>query len=309
MLFLCNFLRKGSEKVTTLKVTLNDQKLIAEEKLVIASGDINSVYIDVTFDESWSNYPHRYATFETTAMNGEPIEVVLDSGKAVVPSEVVANPGVLLVGVWATTLDGEEAKTSTYAKYKISQGARQSSITIKPTMNLYQQFLSALNDKFSPMAEAFQMQLNEFVSNYKATLEDAANMLMNRNGIAKVTVDTYEGNGNAENNPHNIISCDKKPAMVIINCPSSSNDGKNSTIVLHCNGTEIENGESVFPAYEGSGLYAGSENKELNVVVRQTSNDTWEIEWYHIGASSRELNAKYQGNKDGVTYTYTIISC
>lgn len=306
--------------MTTLKVTLNDQKLIAEEKLVIASGDINSVYIDVTFDESWNNYPHRYATFETTEMNGEPIGVVLDSGKAVVPSEVVASPGVLLVGVWATTFDGEDAKTSTYAKYKITQGARQSIVTIKPAMNLYQQFLSALNDKFSPMAEAFQMQLDEFVNKYKTTLTNAANTLMNRNGVAKVTVDTYEGDGKGGESYPNKITCDKKPAMVIINCPTTSSDGKNQTIVLHCNGKEIENGEeitSVFPAYEGSGFFATTDsNKLLNVVVRQTSIgdgitsfDTWEVEWYHHGASSLAENARYQGNRDGVTYTYTVFSC
>ena len=296
--------------MTTLKVTLNDQKLIAEEKLVIASGDINSVYIDVTFDESWNNYPHRYATFETAEMNGEPIEVVLDSGKAVVPSEVVASPGVLLVGVWATTLDGEDAKTSTYAKYKITQGARQSIVTIKPAMNLYQQFLSALNDKFSPMAEAFQIQLDAFVNNYKTTLEDAVNTLMNRNGVAKVTVDTYKGDGKGGESYPNKITCDKKPAMVIINCPTTSSDGKNQTIVLHCNGNEIENGESVFPAYEGSGCFATTDsNKLLNVVARQTSSDTWEVEWYHHGASSLADNAKYQGNRGGVTYTYTVFSC
>ena len=135
--------------------------------------------------------------------------------------------------------------------------------------------------------------------------------------MAKVTVDTYKGDGNGGASYPNKITCDKKPAVVIINCSTASDDGKNPTIVLHCNGEEIENGEYVFPANRGSGFYATTDvNKLLNVVVRQTSMgdgmstfDTWEIEWYHTGASSLELNAIYQGNKDGVTYTYTIISC
>ena len=296
--------------MTTLKVTLNDQRLIAEERVVIASGDINSVSIEVTFDESWNDYPHRYATFETTAMNGEPIEVVLNDGKGVVPHEVVESPGVLLVGVWASSLDGEDAKTSTYAKYKISQGARRSVTTLTPTMDLYRQFLASLNDKFSPMQFAFQLQLDEFIQQYETTLERVTERFLNHSGVAKVTVSTYKGDGSHGSSHPNRIPCDKKPAMVIINCPKTENT-YNRFIIIHCNGNEIANGDSALPAFDSSGVCLTNEldAKLLTVTTKQTSVgdgmstfDKYEVEWY--GTSVAE-----QGNKDGVIYTYTIISC
>lgn len=159
--------------VTTLKVTLSDQTLIAAEKVRIASGDIDSVRLTVEFDEMWGRFESKTASFYTSH-DSTPIEKLLTNNRCVVPTEVLDKPGILYVGIIGVTADGESVKTSSIVSFKITQGANHAYTTLKPTMSLYQQFLAAAKAEVDPVSKAFKA---EIMADYEAVKNDLNTLL------------------------------------------------------------------------------------------------------------------------------------
>jgi hypothetical protein len=159
--------------VTTLKVTLSDQTLIAAEKVRIASGDIDSVRLTVEFDEMWTRFDSKTASFYTSH-DSTPIERLLSNNRCVVPPEVLEKPGILYIGIIGVTADGESVKTSSIVSFKITQGASHAYTTLKPTMSLYQQFLAAAKAEVDPVSKAFKA---EIMADYEAVKNDLIPLL------------------------------------------------------------------------------------------------------------------------------------
>jgi hypothetical protein len=137
-------------KMTTLYLTTSDQHLIAAHKVKIASGDINSVQLCVTFDSLWDNYPARTAVFYTSNDDTR-IEVLLIDDACVIPPEVLTESCILYVGIRGISMDGTKVKTSSLVQHKIVPGAGSGKTTIEPTMDLYQQYLKAMVEKVDPI--------------------------------------------------------------------------------------------------------------------------------------------------------------
>ena len=153
--------------MTTLNVALIDQTLVVAEKIKIASGDIDSVFLAVEFDSSWDEFTNRSASFYTSH-DSRPHEPMLIDNQCVVPPEVLANPGILYVGVIGIKADGSAVKTSTYASFRIVQGAQHAYTTVSPELSLYQQYLKATKEETSPIIKAMQADYAEV----KAKLAD-----------------------------------------------------------------------------------------------------------------------------------------
>jgi hypothetical protein len=136
--------------LTTLNVALIDQTLVVAEKIKIASGDIDSVALAVEFDSAWEEFVNRSASFYTSH-DSKPIERLLTDNQCIVPPGVLAKPGILYVGVIGVKADGSSVKTSSYASFRIVQGAEHAYTTVSPELNLYQQYLAATKAEVTPI--------------------------------------------------------------------------------------------------------------------------------------------------------------
>lgn len=155
--------------MTEIKLHTYGEKLIVSEKVTLASGNINSAELHVTVDEAWAAYSNFSATFETKEYI-EPVEKLMVAKTAteyvcVIPSEVLQHQGILEIGIRGISNDGEMAKTSSIAKYNIVKGASPGNITLKPTMDMYQQYLAAMDSKTAPLFNAYKEAMD---ADYKA---------------------------------------------------------------------------------------------------------------------------------------------
>ena len=155
--------------MTTINLYAHGQQLINASKVVIAAGDVNSVELCVDFDSAWDNYTARSATFYTSK-NETVQEMLLLNNKCVVPFEVMSESCVLFIGVRGISTDGEAVKTSSIVKYKIVEGATAGDRTLRPTMDLYQQYLAAMKDQVNPIITEF---MNEIKAYAEAEVEEA----------------------------------------------------------------------------------------------------------------------------------------
>ena len=161
--------------MTEIKLHTHGEKLIVSEKVTLASGNINSAELHVILDEAWAAYPNITASFETKEYV-EPVDVLMTAKTAteyvcVIPAEVIQEQGTLEIAIRGVTNDGETAKTSTYAKYNIVRGASPGNITLKPTMDLYQQYLAAMDAKTASLFNAYKAQLDADLAAKYAELE------------------------------------------------------------------------------------------------------------------------------------------
>lgn len=146
--------------MTTIKLNTSDQILISAKKVKIAAGDINSVLLHVTFDDAWADFMNRKAIFSNDSVNGGATkEALLVGDECIVPHEVLASEGILSISVTGYTEDGTTKKTSGVAKQKITYSLKDATTTIAPTMDLYMQYLAALNEKMNPVTENINAQL------------------------------------------------------------------------------------------------------------------------------------------------------
>lgn len=151
------------EEMTTIQMITNDQTLIAVQSPKVAAGDVNSTILHIDFDATWDVFEIKSAVFHT-AKNPTVQEVLLTDNECIIPASVLAEDGILFVGVRGVTADGETVKTSTLVKYKIVEGATASQKTLYPELDMYQQYLVAITEKVRPIIEAHCKELVDKVS-------------------------------------------------------------------------------------------------------------------------------------------------
>ena len=137
----------------TLNINVSNQKLAFGENLPeIFSGDQSIDYVQFTFNDSqWDGFTDIWAVFNR--YRGSSYQVELESGKAMIPAEVMINGGHIFIGLLGT--DGENVQTSSVLEYSIGQGAANSDL-IAPSESIYEQFLSDL--------DAYQTAVSELAS-------------------------------------------------------------------------------------------------------------------------------------------------
>lgn len=102
---------------TVIKMKCTDQVLELETSPVVASGGINEVEVDFTFDDLWDGFS-KTAIFYKKLDNVYRAEIIDD--KCVIPAIVLTEPGTLKIGVYGT--DGNDRRTSSVISYHISRG-------------------------------------------------------------------------------------------------------------------------------------------------------------------------------------------
>lgn len=138
--------------MTTIKLCTNDQELSFLEKPVIATGDVNSVEIQVEFCQRWIDYVAKEAVFYT-AKKPTPIAVILTDNKCLIPFECLCDVCSLFIGIRGVV--DEKVKTSTLLELKLEKGTPTPEGTAEePTADVYQQILTnyaMLNTRFNEL--------------------------------------------------------------------------------------------------------------------------------------------------------------
>ena len=246
--------------MTTIHLITSDQHLVAVQKVKLASGDVNSVKLNVSFDNMWDRYGARTAVFYTSK-DSTRYEVLLIDDECVVPEEVLANEAVLYIGIRAATTDGTAIKTSSVVQLKIVQGVNAAETTISPTMDLFQQYLAALDSKVAPIRLDVDSQLETFMSQL---LQKNLNMQFIKR----------KGDGNCtESNPI-YVDLEFEPDVVLFF------DKGNMAVFAKNSGAYVKN-------YSYKNVYDDDDELVytrtaylLNVLVSQRDNGSNYIRWY-----------------------------
>jgi len=131
--------------MTNINLIARDQLLDVAVQPKLASGDQNSVKLQVEFSDEWDGYATSAVFF--TGADNTPYEVILTDGACIIPAEVLAKSGMLYIGVRGVDADDKAVKTSTLVKYKIEEGTPSGEgTTVEPYADVYQQLLT-LYDK------------------------------------------------------------------------------------------------------------------------------------------------------------------
>jgi hypothetical protein len=267
--------------MTTIQLMTADQSLIAVGKVKLASGDVDSVWLEVDFDSAWDGFINRTATFHTSK-DATVLEALMIDNKCIIPHEVLAESCTLFIGVRGVPADGSAIKTSSLVKYKIVEGAEPGYTTVHPTMDLYQQFLAAMQEGIDPVFTQYKAEMAEHFAEHEA---EVAAM------CAKIASGTYVGTGTYGDSTPVVITCDFKPYFI---CVYGAGNGNNNTNIMSCcvaiRGFE-EDTSSNFMVYEA--------NVKIFDAVANWTDDSVSIS----GASS----AKLQANVSGSTYRYFIV--
>ena len=126
--------------MTNIILTAKDQHLSVSSKPVLAAGDVNSVVLSVDFSKEWNDYTKSAVFF--TSNNDTPYEMILVNNECIVHKEVLAESGILYIGIRGVF--NEKVKTSTLVKYRLKDGAPAGTGTeVEPTASAYQEILTA----------------------------------------------------------------------------------------------------------------------------------------------------------------------
>lgn len=124
------------------------ESLVFENRPEIFSGDIGSVTLKVNFDETWDGFG-KTAVFSKGTET--PVFKVLDiNGECIIPSEILADPGKIYLGVFG--VKDEKTITSELIGFKIGKGVDS---------------FSAVNPKDEPEPDVYQ----QIVSNYGKVIQ------------------------------------------------------------------------------------------------------------------------------------------
>lgn len=158
--------------LTQIKLRTSDQHLIAAQKVRIAKGDINSVLLHVEFDSAWEDFTERKVLFSNDSVNGgDTQEVILIGGECIVPPEPLSKSGIMSISVTGYTSDGTTKKTSTIVKLKVLESLSDATTTVEPTMDLYMQYLAAVNEEVNPIAANMNKKLEANIAEMKGLLQ------------------------------------------------------------------------------------------------------------------------------------------
>lgn len=123
----------------TISFETNKEKLIAVDKPILASGDRETVRMEVDTDESWNGYALSASFFQEGKT--EVYEAVMTDNACIVPHEVLRDSGAVYMGIRG--VNGEKVYTSSLVRYRIDLGAQEATEAAQPpTPSVYQQLLT-----------------------------------------------------------------------------------------------------------------------------------------------------------------------
>lgn len=170
--------------MTTIKLVANDQSLMTSTKPVVASGNVDTVEIEVDFSLHWDGLAKSAVFF--TSESKTVYEVPLSFGSCDIPHEVLALPCYLFIGVRGVNSDDVLIKASNLVRYRIEKGAPVGTgTTVEPTSNAYQKLLTAYNKAEKAIKEERTERINAVLAEEIARKEaDSAEAAARINEIA-----------------------------------------------------------------------------------------------------------------------------
>lgn len=124
---------------TILNIICNDQQLICQNDIVVASGGINDTLIHFSFSEDWNGFI-KTAAFYNIYKKIE-FKIILNN-ECFIPSNIINKEGSIWIGVFG--YKNEITKTTNLARYDIKSGAI--SIPEDPQESIYEELLTKINE-------------------------------------------------------------------------------------------------------------------------------------------------------------------
>lgn len=148
--------------MTTIRLSANDQDLKIIDLVKLASGNKETVALQVRFSPEWDGYTTSAVFFSSTAPD-DIYEMLLTEGRCTIPHEVLAVAGELVIGIRGAKPDA--VKVSDRIKYTVVDGAPTGTATAQgPTPDVYQQILEKLNDVTGVNPEDIKKAVAEYLA-------------------------------------------------------------------------------------------------------------------------------------------------
>lgn len=124
-----------------MKYSVDSVKITLTEDETLVAGSVGVHYAEFTFDESWENYA-KTAVFRNGNVT---VEALVADGKCEIPWEVLADAGLLYVGIRGE-LGDKQRPTLWAARKTVHDGAERGDEAREPTPDIYQQLLAEIAD-------------------------------------------------------------------------------------------------------------------------------------------------------------------
>lgn len=155
--------------MTTIILSVIDQRLTITQKPKLASGNKESVRLKVNFSDEWSGYAKTAIFYQ----EDQPMFPALlnSSDECVVPWEAISCEGTLFIGVFGSK--NGIRKSTEVTRYTVHQGAWTEDLSeTVPTPDIYTQFLATVQEA-RDLSNAVYENEQSFESRNNQTLADA----------------------------------------------------------------------------------------------------------------------------------------
>ena len=140
----------------TIEINVDGQALSFKNNELIASGDQGVDYVEFFFkDHKWDVFNDLFVIFSRYGETSYKVE--LEDCKAEIPSEVMQNPGNLIIGLFGA--NDVDVMTSTTLIFNLKQGC-VSAEDVTPTYDIYEQFVQDLDAYNTAVSELSTIQEN-----------------------------------------------------------------------------------------------------------------------------------------------------
>lgn len=123
-------------------INVSDQQLALNQSPLVAAGGVKENYVNFTFSSEWTGFGKTAVFYRDE--NNVYYSLVDNNNRALVPWEVMTDPGRLFIGVFG--IKDDIVLTSEVLSYKVEKGAITTDLNPgEPTPDVYDQLIEAVN--------------------------------------------------------------------------------------------------------------------------------------------------------------------
>lgn len=148
-----------------MKYIINGLSVMLTEDETLIAGSVGVYSVEFVFDETWDGYSSKTAVFRG---EHDEREVLLKGGRCEIPWEVLAEPGLLRIGIYGES--SEKVRPTLWATPKTIHGGTPTKCesSAEPTPDKWQQAIAYIESLISPT-----VVISAIDGGYRITVTDA----------------------------------------------------------------------------------------------------------------------------------------
>lgn len=127
-----------------INVAIDEQNLYTPEILSV-NGTVDIIRCNFSYDSTWDNFPARQAIFNSKSLHKSYVASIANDS-CVIPWEVLAKEGDVLIALVGTNTDGQVQRTETKTIVKQVSTLQGGVNSITPTPDQYAQFIAQVEE-------------------------------------------------------------------------------------------------------------------------------------------------------------------